>query len=349
MITAREIIGRVDRVRSTMEEKDIKAFLISSPKNVQYLTCRETGRILFTKDASILWTRGLYADLYSDLYGDPSYPFDVRVYEKDVIKKEIKASKARKLAVEDVGVTAYERLKKDIPINLTATDIVERQRAVKSSLEIEILRKSAVIAMRGMSKAYEVVREGAKEIDALAEIEYEIRRSGSDSPPFEDGMLLSSGKDSADIHAKACDKKIRKGSTVVVDLGGRACGYYSDMTRTLRVGEESSLAKDLLEYVDNLRAEAIDRLSVGMKAADIHSFVEGEIEKKGYKFYHSTGHGVGLNIHELPNLGRDSEDVLEENMVFTIEPGIYIPGKFGVRFEDEVLLNKGGVEILTRK
>jgi Xaa-Pro aminopeptidase len=100
--------------------------------------------------------------------------------------------------------------------------------------------------------------------------------------------------------------------------------------------------------VDSLRGEAIDRITAGVKASEIHAFIEGEIERKGYKFYHSSGHGVGLNIHELPNIGKDSQDVLEDNMVFTIEPGIYIPGKYGVRFEDMVLLKKGKTEVLTK-
>ena len=181
----------------------------------------------------------------------------------------------------------------------------------------------------------------------MAEIEYEIRMQGSDATPFSDGMLLSSGPASANIHARASGRKIASGSTVVVDLGGRYESYYSDMTRTLGIEKVGALERDLLEFVDDLRARAIDIVSTEMKAADLHAFVEGEIVKKGYKFFHGTGHGVGLEIHEFPSITGDSTDVLKEGMVFTIEPGIYVPGKLGVRFEDMVLLKKGKPEVLT--
>jgi len=225
--------------------------------------------------------------------------------------------------------------------------VIREQRMVKTGLEIEMLRKAADIAVTGMKKAYGVVRAGVKEMDALAEVEYAIRKAGSDAPPFDDGMLLSSGEGSADIHARASRRRIKKGSTVVVDLGGRYCGYYSDMTRTIPVSPIDAQAKGLLEYVDNLRAQAIDMLEEGVVAGNVHAFIERDMGAHGYKFYHSAGHGVGLNIHESPNIGDGSLDVLKKDMVFTIEPGVYIAGRYGVRFEDTVLLKKNRAEILT--
>jgi len=348
MITRYELKKRVKRLHSSMEKKEINSFLISNPRNVEYLTGRDTGRILLTKDKDFLWVKELYLDIYSDLYSSSGYPFDVEVYEKNSIKRKIKKSRIRKLAVENLNFLDYDKLKKELGINLVVTDLVEKQRAIKSRYEIESLRRSAHIAMKGMKKAFEVVREGVREMDALSEIEYEIRKRGSESPPFESGMLLASGKNSANIHARASWMRIKKGSLVVVDLGARYNGYFSDMTRTIEVGKINAEKRKIMEYVREIQDETIDRIEVGVKAEDIHNFVEREMEKRGYRFYHSTGHGIGLKVHELPNIGPESGDILKDGMVFTIEPGIYIPEKFGVRFEDMILLKRNRVEILTR-
>jgi Xaa-Pro aminopeptidase len=218
---------------------------------------------------------------------------------------------------------------------------------VKTGYEIEMLKKAAGIASLGMKKAYSVVKEGVGELDAVAEIEHTIRKLGSETPPFQHGMLLASGKNSADIHAHASRQKIKKG-LVVVDLGGRVNGYYSDMTRTIPVGKISKKEKELTEFTRNLELEAVDRIQPGMKACEIHHFIESRLKKKRFNFYHSAGHGVGLDVHEKPALGPESKDILQENMVFTVEPGIYIPNKYGIRFEDMVLLTKKGCKTLTR-
>ena len=348
MITASEIGNRVKRLHALMDVNGMDALLVTAPKNVLYLSGRDTGRLLLTCDGDFLWTRELYKEIYQDFYSDRRYPHEVLIYEKDAVKNHIRGMGIKCLYVDNPPVMAFEKLGKDTKVKLKASAIVEEQRAVKTQLEMDLLRKAADIAVTGMHKAYDVVSEGVKEIDALAEIEYAIRKAGSDAPPFEDGMLLSSGAGSADIHARASSKKIENGSTVVVDLGGRVYGYYSDMTRTISVGSIDPKTRDLVEYVDNLRGKAIDMLEPGIIAGDVHAFIEQDMDRKGYKFYHSTGHGVGLNVHENPGIGRDSKEILAENMVFTIEPGIYIPGKCGVRFEDTMLLKKRGAEIITK-
>jgi len=343
MSTEQEIGRRVGNLRESLKSEGIDAILLSNPNNMRYLTGKGTGRALISKDSSVLWVRELYLELYSF-----SKEFDVRSGEEDAIKRYIKDSNIKRLAVENLPVSLYERRKEELQVELIPTDIVEKLRAVKSDYEIELLRNSANIAKKGMKKAYEVIRDGTNELDAVAEIEYVIRKAGSETPPFMDGMLLAAGPEGADIHAHAGMKKVRAGDLVVVDLGARVDGYYSDMTRTIPVGEPNPLAADILEFVKNLQEQAIDMIHPGIKAGDVHDFVSKEIEDKGYKFYHSTGHGIGLEVHELPNIGPKSEDALQEGMVFTIEPGIYIPGKFGVRFEDTLSLKKNKVETLTR-
>lgn len=343
-----EIKKRLSNARAKLEENELDALLISNPRNLFYFTGRNTGRALIGRDESILWVKDLYRGLYSGLYSRGGYEFELRDYESDAIKDFINKSRIKRLGVENMGVLDFNRLSGEIGKVLVPSNIPERLRAVKSRYEIGLLRESAGMARRGMEKAYEVVGEGVRELDAVAEIECEIRRLGSETPPFEEGMLLASGSSGADIHAFARMRGIRSDSLVVVDLGARYRGYYSDMTRTLTVGRLGKGEREMMAFVENLEFETIDRLEVGVKASEIHGFVEGRIEKKGYRFYHSTGHGVGLNVHENPNIGPKSEDVLEGGMVFTIEPGVYVLGRFGIRFEDMILLQKNRKELLTR-
>jgi len=343
MSMMQEISKRVRNVRASLDKEGIDAILLSNPRNLRYLTSKETGKLLITKSDSVLWVRELYKELYSF-----SPEFNVRIDEKDALRDYLKNAGIKKLAVENLPISLYKKRSEEFGIESIPINIVEKLRAIKSDYEVEILRRSAGIARKGMERAHEVLNDGMKEIDSVAEIECTIRKAGSETPPFDDGMLLASGPDGADIHARAGMKKINSGELVVVDLGARVDGYYSDMTRTIAVGEPDSMAKEILEFVRNLQGEAIDRIHAGVKAKEIHDFTSKRIENKGYKFYHSAGHGVGLDVHELPNIGPDSEDVLEKGMVFTVEPGIYIPKKFGVRFEDMLWLKKNRVEILTR-
>ncbi len=341
-----EIRNRADKLRNDMERQNLDAILISIPENLLYLTGRDSGQALITEENAILWVKDLYRKIHKDLYLGKGYPFDVRNYKKEIVKKQIKKLKIKNLGIENLSVKNYNKLRGDLKSNLIISDIPEKRRMIKSGYEIDLIKKSAGIAKRGMRKAYNVLHDGVIEQDAVAEIESEIRRNGSETPPFKEGMLLASGRNSADVHARASMKKIENG-VVVVDLGARYSGYYSDMTRTIPVGRLNPLQKKIFEFVRNLEMETIDLLETGIKATEVHNFVEKRIRKAGYRFYHSTGHGIGLNIHEIPNLGSESEDILRAGMVFTIEPGIYIPDKFGVRFEDMVLLKKNKTEILT--
>lgn len=334
-----EFKNRIRSVQRNLEAENLEALLVQKRKNLRYLTGRGTGRALITEDGAIVWVKDLYKELYS-------YPMEVRTYGKDAIKKFIQDSGIKKLGIEDLPYSRYEKFRQEIP-SLAVSRILEQNRAIKSPYEVRLLRRAAGIAKKGMEKAYELIREGKRELDLVAEIEHEIRIQGSETPPFDDGMLLAAGKRGADIHAHCTGSRISKGDLVVVDLGANVEGYYSDMTRTLASGNPGKEAKELLEFVRDLEEEAIDALYVGMKAPELYEFVEKRIESRGHKFYHAAGHGIGLDIHELPTLSPESEDILRKGMVFTIEPGIYIPGKFGIRFEDMILLRKKA-EVLTK-
>jgi len=342
-----ELAGRVHSVQHSLDAEGLDALYSSNLKNVLYLTGREVGRVLLTEKRAYLWVRDLYVSLYAGLYESKNYPMDVRVYSTDDVAGKVKSLKCRKIGIENVNLAYYERLHKSFKTKLKAASIVEEQRAVKTPYELSMIQKATAIARRAMEKARQVVKPGVKELDAVAEIERLIRKSGSETPPFNDGMLLSSGSRGADIHARATLQRIQRGP-VIVDLGARVGGYHSDMTRTLAAGSLTKEESDMMEFVQNLQQEAIDMIEPGMKACEVHDFIETELRKKNLNFYHSAGHGVGLDVHEKPSLGSESSDTLEKGMAFTVEPGVYLPGKFGVRFEDTVLLRKNDCRILTK-
>ncbi len=343
----RDLDKRVEKVRALMKKQGLNALLILKPENKIYLTGAEPGRLLITKRGAVLWVRRLYTEINSDMYFHEDYPIDVRIYEKNAVKNHVKKLKIKKLGVEDSGVETQKAMRRELKVTPVVTDAVENARAIKSEYEIGLIKKSAEIAKKGMRKAYEVVKEGASEINAVAEVEYEIRKNGSETPPFNEGAILAYGKNGANIHAISGKRKISHG-LAVVDLGARYMHYYSDMTRTIKVGHLDKKERGILEFVKNLQQEAIDKIEVGMKASELHKFVEEKIKKKGFEFYHSTGHGIGIKVHELPSISENSKETFEKNMVFTVEPGIYIPHKFGVRWEDTLVLRKNKKEILTR-
>ena len=327
-----------------MHADGLSAFYVSSEADIRYLTGAEVGRLLLTQGGGIVWVKDFYRDLYGSLYDARGYPFEVRVQDKVDVRRTLGS-----LRQKTIGVSSYDAaaaVRKVSGKRTYVTGIMKEARAVKTKWEIGLIRRSCAIAKAGMRRAREVVRSGVRELDAVAEIEGELRRRGSQKPPFGDGMLLASGRGSCDIHAKASLRRISRGP-VVVDLGATYGSYYSDMTRTFPVGRLSRVESDVMEFVECLRDEAIDFVRSGMRACDVHRFVDERIAARGYKFHHLSGHGVGLEIHENPSLSPDNRAELERNMVFTIEPGIYLPHRFGVRFEDTVLLTSRGCVKLT--
>ncbi|MEA1925102.1 MAG: Xaa-Pro peptidase family protein [Candidatus Altiarchaeota archaeon] len=342
-----ELESRLSQIREGLSEEGLTHLMVSKKGNICYLTGMETGVAVVGLDEAVLWLKDLYIEHHSSLYLDDKYPFDVRVYGSGKVFDYLKGKK-QSLGVENMNINLYRELVDKLGYKPPTTKIVESKRMIKSPYEVGMLKKSASIALKGMDKAFEVVRSGISEAEAAAEVESELRRNGSECPPFRQGILLASGASTADIHANPSQEKIKDNSLVIVDLGARYNNYFSDMTRTITVGSAGREEREVSEFILNLELEAIDRLEIGMPVRDIHDFVEEEIKKKGYSFYHSTGHGVGLEVHEKPSVSSDSSDVVREGMVFTIEPGIYIPKRFGVRFEDMVYVGKKNIEVLTR-
>lgn len=331
------------KISSALKDSGFDALIVSNPKNLYYASGISSGVGVLTGRGFVVFLNELDFEIYgNENNGNENKEVELRVYEEGCIKKILSEIKASKIGVENMGITRFLKLEEELEKKIYVSEVIEKTRMLKTEYEIECIRKSAEIAKKVFEQASGKINENTTETEAAAEIDCLLRKNGSEGT-FEDGILISSGPDASKIHAKPQNKKI-KGLTVV-DIGAIHKNYFSDITRTFPVNANSEELK-VLEFVQSLELELIDSIHAGMKASEIHNSAEEKIKNFGFKFFHSIGHGVGLDVHEMPALNKKSDTIITENMVFTIEPGIYKANKFGVRFEDTVLMKKNKCEIL---
>jgi Xaa-Pro aminopeptidase len=225
--------------------------------------------------------------------------------------------------------------------------MIEKLRLIKTDSEIKILKEAARIADAAFDHILQFIHPGISELDISNELEFFMRSSGATSSSFD--TIVASGQRSALPHGVATDKVIENGDLITMDYGAYYQGYVSDITRTVAVGEPSVQLKDIYEIVLEAQRLGVAGIKAGMSGKEADALTRNYITEKGYGEYfgHSTGHGIGLEVHEGPALSLKSNIVLEPNMVVTIEPGIYIPGLGGVRIEDDTLITSEGNELLT--
>jgi len=229
-----------------------------------------------------------------------------------------------------------------------AGGIVERLRMKKDPRELSLMRKAAILAGEVMEKAIQVLRPGVRESEVAAEIEYHMKRLGASGPSFE--TIVASGKRAALPHARPTSKPLRKNELVVLDLGAILGHYCSDMTRTVYLGRAPRRIREWYHAVNEARAAAVAMVSPGVTGGEVDAAARDVLKKNGLDqyFVHSTGHGVGLEVHEDPRVARGQAIRLEAGNVITIEPGIYVEDVGGIRIEDDVAVRFSGSELLTR-
>jgi Xaa-Pro aminopeptidase len=227
-------------------------------------------------------------------------------------------------------------------------EMVEKLTMIKSEDEISVMKKAAEIGDKVYDKVIPIIKPGITEREVAAEIAYQTRLLGGEREAFT--IIVASGERSALPHGTASDKKIRKGELVTLDFGCVFKGFNSDMTRTVAVGKISTELQKIYEIVRAAQQRAVEKLQAGMNGRELDSIARDYITLHGYgsKFGHSTGHGLGIEVHELPTISQRGERFkLEQNMVVTIEPGIYLDGMGGARIEDDVVVRREGCEVLT--
>lgn len=270
------------------------------------------------------------------------------------VAKKVETSKIKKLGLDTItgvpNVADYLKLRKAVRgiarIKIDNKPVSEL-RKVKDEGELKLMRKAGELTSEGMKAAYEAIKPGVRECEVAAEIEYAMRKKGSWGTAFE--TIVASGARSAFPHGGCTDRKICKGDLVVVDIGATYLHYRSDMTRTIVAGKSSAKQEKVYEIVKTAQEKAFQAVKLTAKAKDIDEIAREVIETAGYGeyFVHGLGHGVGLDVHELPTLNSESKDRLAVGNVVTIEPGIYIVGFGGIRIEDTVLVRKRKAEKLT--
>ncbi len=346
-----EINGRIRKVRAAFAAQRIDAMLISDMRNVRYLSgfTGSSAYILLAANRKFFLTDSRYtAQAAQEVKG-----YRVRIYRKafEEISGILAGLKAGRIGFESDSVTydAYRRLKKLLPgVRLVpAPGLTGKARACKGPFEIERIRDSARVLDAGFATAAKVIRSNVTEKKAAAAIELSFREAGAEGPAFD--TIIASGPRGALPHGKASDKKIKKGELVVVDMGVVLNGYNSDETRTFCTSEPTARQRKVYNTVLDAQLKAIEKVAPGVKASEVDRAAREHIDRAGYGRYfgHGVGHGVGLDVHEAPSVSPLSRETLEEGMVITVEPGIYIPGWGGVRIEDMVLVTKDGFEVLT--
>ncbi len=266
------------------------------------------------------------------------------------MEKIFKQSPSKKFSFDVMPVENWCTLTKAVggeanlqPIN----NLIMELRSVKDQEEIKLIREACRLATIGIQTAKEIIGVGIKEKEAAAEIEYAMRKAGSDGVAFE--TIVASGLTSAFPHGSNLERTIQDGDFVMVDLGANYKSYRSDITRTFIASKATEKQARIYDAVKLAHQKALETVKPKVAACEVDGVARRVIEQAGYGefFVHNLGHGVGLEVHEAPILSPDSKDILAAGNVVTDEPGIYVPGLGGVRIEDTILVTKNGVEILT--
>jgi Xaa-Pro aminopeptidase len=335
-----------------MRQENVRAMLITSLPNVQYLT-------EFSGSAGALLVTASRSTFFSDSRYDIQAREEVRE-SKVVIVKEIAAVAAAKRAArlpelrigfeaDELSFAGYQRLKELLPRKrlLPTRGLVEALRLEKDEGEIALIRKAVELGSRALEETLALLRPGMTELEIAAEIEYRMRRYGGERPAFE--TIVASGPRAALPHARATHRRIRPKEFILLDLGVILSGYASDMTRTVFLGKAPAKAARIYCAVKQAVEEAEQEVAAGRTCEAVDAAARRVLRRYGYERYftHSLGHGLGREVHELPRIGRGQTTPLPEGAAITIEPGVYLKGYGGVRIEDVVVVRKGGAELLT--
>ena len=345
--------ARQQSLRARFATKKIASLVVTNPVNLFYLTG-------FRGTAGL----ALFAASDAELMVDPRYTLQARSQAIGVEVTEIKHGllraagrrlrRAGKMTVgfEHTQLTCAEFQTLSGETNSSvrwqpAGGLVEDLRVLKDAFEIERMRQAGKLTAQAFQEVAGSVRPGIAERDLAAEIEYRMRRLGADGAAFE--TIVASGPRTAFPHARPSGKELCPGDFVILDLGATFSGYASDMTRTVYLGTPDRRVRTLYQAVLDAQAQAAGYLKAGVRANEVDAAARKRLERRSLEklFTHSTGHGVGIEIHERPRLAKSERKRLASGNTVTVEPGVYIEGFGGIRIEDTLLVGTDGPEILT--
>ena len=343
--------ARISLIRQKFSDFKIDGLIFFNMNNIRYLSgfTGSDGVLIIGEKRSVLLVDGRY------ITQAKLEVVDAEIIEyKDKIKAIIQT--VQELTLKHTGFEAgsivvqmYNQLIRELPdeVLVPLGNELKLLRACKDETEIELMKRAAEISSAAISALIPKIKSGLSEKDIALQLEIIARRSGADQLAFE--TIVASGENSALPHARPTDRKIRRGDFIVIDFGVKYKGYCSDETCTLGFQELTDEQKNAYSLVKKAHDQAIAAVRAGVAAADIDRCARDILGERYEKYFsHGTGHGVGLEVHEAPRLSSDSKDILEERMVVTVEPGLYLPGRWGIRIEDTILVKKNSCEKLTK-
>lgn len=345
--------NRRRKLSTMLAERRIDDMLVTHLTHVRYLSgfSGSNGAMLVSKDrTAAIATDGRYTTQIAE-----EVPDIKAVIERNVgVAMMSKAAEGHRVGFEAdyVSVAQLDKLREACPDGVTlvpVSGVIEDIRLVKDEVELTRLREAAELTVQALDEllSAEELRAGRTEREVAADLEYRMRVLGAERVSFD--TIVASGPNSAKPHHGAGDRTIAEGDLVTIDFGMHRVGFNSDMTRTFGIGEIGALEREIYEVVLAAQLAGVKAAVPGAELVHVDKACRDVIAEAGYGeyFVHSTGHGVGLDVHEAPSAARTGTGVLAEGMTLTIEPGIYIPGKAGVRIEDTLIITAAAPEVIT--
>jgi Xaa-Pro aminopeptidase len=342
---------KIEKLRKKLTDLGLDAVLITSKFNRRYISgfTGSSGFVLVTQNDAKIITDFRYVEQAENQCRE----FEVVEHKATIheeLANQIKTLNINQLGFEKDHVTYsnFEILKSHLKCNLVPiSGVMEEIRLIKSPDEIKIVKEATSIADQAFSHILNYIKPGLSEIEVSNELEFFMRRKGATSSSFD--IIVASGIRSSLPHGVATNKIIESGDFITLDFGAYFNGYVSDITRTIAVGTPNEKLVEIYNIVLEAQIKGVKGIKSGITGKEADALTRDYISQKGYGEYfgHSTGHGIGLEVHEGPNLSFRSDTILEPGMIVTVEPGIYIPDLGGVRIEDDVLVTADGYEVLT--
>lgn len=340
---------RVGNTREQLGTRHIDALILTKPANVTYITgfLGEDSWAVVTKNAVYLLTDSRYTEQAQKECAGTTI-----VERKDLIAPACgglvrKLKSAKVVAVENsISVAMYRALRRSagLPIK-TAGEIIETLRAVKDEQETATIKAASAIAATAFKRAVRHARPGVTESELAGILDLEMRRQGA-KIGFE--TIVAFGPNASRPHHQPGPRRLAETDTVLIDFGAQCQGYCCDITRSFVIGKPTAAWRKVYQVVEKAQAAAIEAAKAGIELAKLDAIPRAVIRESGLPAYgHGTGHGFGLEIHEVPFLREKAKGRLRASQIITIEPGVYIPGRLGVRIEDDILITDSGCELLT--
>ncbi|MEO5974357.1 MAG: Xaa-Pro peptidase family protein [Ilumatobacteraceae bacterium] len=351
------VSGRAELLcRQLNEEYSTEALLVFAPENIRWLIgfTGSAGTLVVRPQEMVLVTDGRYVEQAQAQAKSSAIEIEIReagtaTEHLEVLASVLSTESTCGFDPSEVTVENFEIYQRTFSCKLIpVTGLVKQLRRIKSEAEVSRIELAALAADRALSDVESMLADGVTERDIRDELEYLMRRHGADGPSYE--TIVATGSNSSKPHHRPVSERIVRGDSVVIDVGALVEGYHSDMTRTYLIGEVSPELAKIHQVVCEAQQLGLAKVAPGVLCSDIDQACRGYITDQGYgpEFVHGTGHGVGLQIHELPWIRKDFREPLQVGEVVTVEPGVYRRGLGGVRIEDLVLVTPTGHRILTQ-